>query len=433
MRSPAGRRDRRLRHRGTTTRSAASASCAAASATSAAGSGRRARRATAVPDARRREGGLSSCACSARCRDGARGGVRRRPPHPRKAAPRRGRRWSRHRGRGYAGDRGGGEGAPCVRYIGRAARPLRQDGAQRDRVRDDATSWRGGALLPPGGAGAPQFADFFEELTGGDLQSYLVEVTAAPTARTTTSCCSACSSARSRAGPGGSTAPGCPAVDALLDGCGAKGTGGGRCSAGRPRRAVRDDPGRARRARCRRPRASGAGGGAPQSPTGAPRAGARASRRLVRARRAQAALYSLSARTPRGWHPAGGAARARLAPDLPISVATWCGGCIIRARLDIHAAYRRELHAAAFLDATIARSPRGAAGVAPPSRSPSSRASHPALLRHCVVMTATAPRCSCRRSGQAQCDSFGAHGFMRLDRDGAFTAWGAPSEAAWRT
>ena len=32
---------------------------------------------------------------------------------------------------------------------------------------------------------------------------------------------------------------------------------------------------------------------------------------------------------------------------------------------------------------------------------------------------------------QAQRDSFGAHGFMRLDRDGAFTAdWGAPSEAA---
>ena len=123
--------------------------------------------------------------------------------------------------------------------------------------------------------------------------------------------------------------------------------------------------------------------------------------------------------------------------DLADLAAIWCGGCIIRARVlhDIHAAYRRDPRLPSLLlDATIARELARRApawrrlvalavqsGVPIPALSAS-------LAYYDGYRTEVLVSAQCV---QAQRDSFGAHGFMRLDRDGAFTAdWGAPSEAA---
>ena len=70
---------------------------------------------------------------------------------------------------------------PCVTYMrpGRR-RPLRQDGAQRHRVRRHAAHRRGvrRAEGRVGGLSNAELADAFDEWNRGELQSYLIEITA---------------------------------------------------------------------------------------------------------------------------------------------------------------------------------------------------------------------------------------------------------------
>ena len=297
-----------------------------------------------------------------------------------------------------------------------------------------------------GGLGAPQLADLFDELNGGDLQSYLVEVTAALYRKDDDK---PPLGVLEREVEGGSperldgrpSRP--PLVDALLDVCGAKGTGkwtvqrsadlGVPCAtiqAALDARALSALKGERKQAAALLNfdrRASFGPGSRKPLPA------------FEWRDELEAALYcSLLCSYTQGMAHLQAASREhgwRL--DLADLAAIWCGGCIIRARVlhDIHAAYRRDPRLPSLLlDATIARELARRApawrrlvalavqsGVPIPALSAS-------LAYYDGYRTEVLVSAQCV---QAQRDSFGAHGFMRLDRDGAFTAdWGAPSEAA---
>ena len=326
----------------------------------------------------------------------------------------RGRRWSRHRGRGRAGHRGGGGGAVPVRavrpggsghYVKRVHNGIEYGMMQ---LLGEAAPF----CRQVGGLGAPQLADLFDELNGGDLQSYLVEVTAALYRKDDDK---PPLGVLEREVEGGSperldgrpSRP--PLVDALLDVCGAKGTGkwtvqrsadlGVPCAtiqAALDARALSALKGERKQAAALLNfdrRASFGPGSRKPLPA------------FEWRDELEAALYcSLLCSYTQGMAHLQAASREhgwRL--DLADLAAIWCGGCIIRARVlhDIHAAYRRDPRLPSLLlDATIARELRGARrrGAAS-SRSPSSRASpSPRCRRRSPTTTATAPRCSSRRS-----------------------------------
>ena len=74
------------------------------------------------------------------------------------------------------------DGARCVAYLGAGSvRPLRQDGAQRHRVRADAADLREPTRCSSRGWvwTTAAIAAVFAEWQAGELESYLVEITAA--------------------------------------------------------------------------------------------------------------------------------------------------------------------------------------------------------------------------------------------------------------
>jgi 6-phosphogluconate dehydrogenase len=92
--------------------------------------------------------------------------ARRRPRRLRRAAPILDKIAAQH------------DDGPCVTTSGRAARALREDGAQRHRVRRHAADRRGLRRCCARWARQRQMAELFAEWNRGELESFLIEITA---------------------------------------------------------------------------------------------------------------------------------------------------------------------------------------------------------------------------------------------------------------